>query len=61
VLLLWLTFSSVAPIRNWRYEFFVVQHVITFIGFLVALFYHIPLPNAISARYIPPGGMVYAG
>ncbi|KAL7269290.1 ferric-chelate reductase Frp1 [Rhizina undulata] len=50
MILLWLTFSSMAPIRNWQYEFFVIQHVITFVGFLVAVFYHIPVPNAIRAR-----------
>ena len=51
VLLLWLVFSSTAPLRNLSYEFFVVQHVVSFVGFLVAIFYHIP-PNALNARYV---------
>ena len=41
-ILLWIVLSSFAPIRRWNYEFFVVQHVITFIGFLVAVFLHLP-------------------
>ncbi|MCJ1387481.1 hypothetical protein MMC18_000324 [Xylographa bjoerkii] len=49
ILLLWLVFSSTAPLRNRSYEFFVIQHVISFVGFLVAVFYHIP-PNALNAR-----------
>ncbi|MCJ1320231.1 hypothetical protein MMC15_005569 [Xylographa vitiligo] len=49
ILLLWLVFSSTAPLRNLSYEFFVIQHVISFVGFLVAVFYHIP-PNALNAR-----------
>ena len=51
ILLLWLVFSATAPFRNLSYEFFVVQHVISFIGFLVAVFYHIP-SNALNARYV---------
>ncbi|KAF3388807.1 Ferric/cupric reductase transmembrane component 7 [Penicillium rolfsii] len=49
ILLLWLVFSATAPIRNWRYEIFVVQHIITFIGFVVAVFYHLP-STALSSR-----------
>ncbi|MCJ1405710.1 hypothetical protein MMC11_008940 [Xylographa trunciseda] len=49
ILLLWLVFSSTAPLRNLSYEFFVIQHVISFAGFLVAVFYHIP-SNALNAR-----------
>jgi ferric-chelate reductase len=50
VLLLWLVFSSMTPFRNIRYEIFVIQHIISFIGFLVAVFYHIPAPYALNAR-----------
>ncbi|KAA8900510.1 ferric reductase NAD binding domain-containing protein [Sphaerosporella brunnea] len=38
----WLVFSSLAPIRGWRYEFFVIQHMVSAIGFLVIVWYHIP-------------------
>jgi ferric-chelate reductase len=35
--------STLAPIRNWRYEFFVIQHLITFFGFIIAVMIHIPI------------------
>ena len=41
-LLLWMNLSTLAPFRRWSYEFFVVQHIITFFGFIVALMYHLP-------------------
>lgn len=40
--LLWLLVSSFSPIRGLRYEVFVVQHLISWVGFLVVLGYHIP-------------------
>ncbi|PWW73682.1 hypothetical protein C7212DRAFT_365779 [Tuber magnatum] len=40
--LLWITLSSFAPIRGWRYELFVVQHMISFIGFIVMVRLHAP-------------------
>ncbi|KAJ5629710.1 hypothetical protein N7528_003367 [Penicillium herquei] len=49
IIMVWLVFSSTAPIRNWRYEFFVVQHIITFVGLVVAIFYHLP-STALSSR-----------
>ena len=41
-ILLCIVLSSFAPIRKWNYEFFVIQHILTFIGFLVAVFLHLP-------------------
>ncbi|KAI4163557.1 MAG: hypothetical protein LQ342_002829 [Letrouitia transgressa] len=41
-ILLWIVLSTFAPARRWNYELFVVQHVITFIGFFVAVFLHLP-------------------
>ena len=41
-ILLWIFLSSFAPIRRWNYELFVVQHILTFIGFLAAVFLHLP-------------------
>ncbi|KAI5821074.1 ferric reductase NAD binding domain-containing protein [Pyronema omphalodes] len=40
--LAWLFVSSLAPIRGWRYEIFVIQHMISAIGFLVIVWIHIP-------------------
>ena len=41
-ILLWIVLSSFAPLRRWNYEFFVAQHIITFVGFLAAVFLHLP-------------------
>jgi predicted ferric reductase len=46
-ILLWLVLSSVAPIRGLSYEVFVVQHIISWLGFFVALYFHIPDENKI--------------
>ncbi|KAI5809966.1 ferric reductase NAD binding domain-containing protein [Peziza echinospora] len=40
--LLWIILSSFAPIRNVRYEFFVIQHVISYIGFITMVIIHSP-------------------
>ncbi|KAL8716134.1 MAG: hypothetical protein Q9220_000039 [cf. Caloplaca sp. 1 TL-2023] len=41
-ILLWIVLSSLAPVRRWNYEFFVVQHVVTFAGFFAAVYLHLP-------------------
>ncbi len=41
-ILLWIVLSSLAPIRRWNYEFFFVQHILTYIGFLAAVYLHLP-------------------
>ncbi|KAL8802958.1 MAG: hypothetical protein Q9200_006402 [Gallowayella weberi] len=41
-ILLWIVLSSLAPARRWNYEFFVVQHIITFVGFFAAVYLHLP-------------------
>lgn len=38
----WMMVSSLAPIRGWRYEVFVIQHMISAIGFLVIVWMHVP-------------------
>ena len=56
-LLLWMNISTLAPIRMWKYEVFVVQHVVTFFGFIIAVMYHLPT-TALHSRvyiYIPIG------
>jgi ferric-chelate reductase len=40
--LIWMNISTIAPIRNFSYEFFFVQHIITFFGFIVAVMMHLP-------------------
>lgn len=54
-ILLWLNLSTLAPFRSFSYEFFVIQHLITFFGFIVAVMIHLP-PTALYSRvyiYIP--------
>lgn len=45
--LAWLMLSSLAPVRGISYEFFVIQHVISWIGFLVAVYFHVPDENRV--------------
>ncbi|KAG4032197.1 hypothetical protein MFRU_007g01090 [Monilinia fructicola] len=55
--LIWMNISTFAPIRNFSYEFFVVQHIITFFGFIIAVMMHLP-DTALYSRvyiYIPIG------
>ncbi|MCJ1246122.1 hypothetical protein MMC30_003327 [Trapelia coarctata] len=51
--LTWICFSSAAPLRNWKYEFFVLQHILSFIGFIVVILLHIPAKHAKMYVYIP--------
>src|SRR5271170_1097936 len=41
--LMWIVISSFAPIRNMRYEVFVVQHIISFIAFITLILLHVPV------------------
>ena len=41
VLLCWLNLSTLAPFRNFGYEFFVFQHLITFFGLIIAIMFHL--------------------
>lgn len=41
-ILLWIMISSATPIRGWRYEIFVVQHIISMLAFTVVVYLHIP-------------------
>lgn len=41
-ILVWIVFSSFAPIRGWSYEFFVFQHTLSFVAFMVMVFLHTP-------------------
>ncbi|KAH8547504.1 ferric reductase like transmembrane component-domain-containing protein [Umbelopsis sp. PMI_123] len=60
VLLFWIVISSISPIRNLRYEVFVIQHVVSYVGFIIALSYHIqPYTEAIWIyAWIPIGFFV---
>ncbi|PBP27244.1 metalloreductase [Diplocarpon rosae] len=45
--LLWMIISSCAPIRGLSYEVFVVQHVLSWLGLVAALYLHVPTENQI--------------
>jgi ferric-chelate reductase len=55
--LIWIVMSSFAPIRNLRYEVFVVQHVVSFVGFVTLVMLHVPSYAKVYV-WIPVG--VYA-
>lgn len=40
--LLWIILSSLLPARRWNYEFFIIQHITTAIGFFAAVYLHLP-------------------
>ena len=52
--LMWIVISSFAPIRNLRYEVFVVQHVISFIALITLVMLHVPV-YAKAYVWIPIG------
>ncbi len=51
-LLLWMNLSTLAPFRNFSYEFFVIQHLLTFFGFIIAIMYHLPTTALETRTYI---------
>ena len=57
VVLVWIVFSSMAPIRRWNYEFFIIQHIITYAGFLAAVYLHLPVEEKVWI-WIPIGFVV---
>ena len=52
VILIWMNISTFAPIRNFCYEFFVIQHIVTFFGFIIAIMIHLPSTALYSRVYI---------
>jgi ferric-chelate reductase len=51
-ILLWINLSTLAPLRNLSYEFFVVQHLLTFFGFIIAVMFHLPSTALYSRVYV---------
>ncbi|KAI9716769.1 MAG: hypothetical protein M1812_005109 [Candelaria pacifica] len=41
-ILVWIVFSSMSPIRGWNYEFFVIQHILSFAAFIAVVYIHTP-------------------
>lgn len=44
--------TTIAPLRNLSYEFFVIQHIILFFGFIIAVMMHLPSTALYSRVYI---------
>lgn len=40
-ILLWMNLTTLAPMRYMSYEFFVIQHIITYFGFIIAITMHL--------------------
>lgn len=58
VILSFIVISSAAPVRNISYEIFVLQHLVTFVGFIVAVWLH--APNEVKAWvWIPIGLLIF--
>ncbi len=51
-LVLWMNLSTLAPFRKMSYKIFVVQHIITIIGLIVALMEHLPSTALYSRTYV---------
>ncbi|KAJ5194360.1 Riboflavin synthase-like beta-barrel [Penicillium cf. griseofulvum] len=58
VILTFIVITSFGPIRRLSYEFFVIQHLVTFIGFIVAVWMHAPDEVKIWV-WIPIGLVVF--
>ncbi|KAF8472617.1 FAD-binding domain-containing protein [Kalaharituber pfeilii] len=53
-ILAWITFSSFAPIRNIGYEFFVLQHIVSYVAFITMVMLHTPV-QAHNFLWVPIG------
>lgn len=51
-LLIWMNVSTVLPLRSFGYEFFVIQHLLTFFGFIIAIMFHLPSTALETRTYI---------
>lgn len=51
-ILVWMSFSTLAPLRHSSWEFFVIQHIITYVGYLAAVAVHIPGSASYSLVYV---------
>ncbi|GKZ60001.1 hypothetical protein AnigIFM49718_006329 [Aspergillus niger] len=58
IILTFIVITSAAPIRRFGYEFFVLQHLVTFVGFTVAVWLHAPAEVKVWV-WIPIGFLVF--
>ncbi|KAJ5092507.1 hypothetical protein NUU61_007377 [Penicillium alfredii] len=57
-ILTFIVLASLAPIRRLSYEVFVLQHLVTFVGFIVAVWLHVPSEVKVWV-WIPIGLLVF--
>lgn len=57
-ILTFIVISSVAPVRRISYEFFVLQHLVTFVGFTVAAWLHVP-EDVKAWVWVPIGLLIF--
>lgn len=57
-ILTFIVISSAAPVRRISYEFFVIQHLVTFVGFIVAVWLHAP-PEVKAWVWVSIGLLVF--
>ncbi|THC89227.1 hypothetical protein EYZ11_011318 [Aspergillus tanneri] len=57
-ILTFIVISTAAPVRRLSYEFFVLQHLVTFVGFIVAVWFHAPDEVKVWV-WIPIGLLVF--
>lgn len=58
IILTFIVLSSAAPVRRLSYEFFVLQHLVTFVGFIAAVWLHAPEEVKVWV-WIPIGLLVF--
>lgn len=51
-IVLWMNLTTLAPFRNTSYQIFVIQHIITFLGLIVAVMMHLPSTALYSRIYV---------
>jgi ferric-chelate reductase len=51
-IVLWMNLTTLAPIRFSAYNLFVVQHLLTYFGFIIALMMHIPSTALYARTYV---------
>lgn len=52
VILFWMSFSTVAPLRHLSWDLFVFQHIITYMGCIIAVGIHIPGSASYALVYV---------
>ncbi|KAH8703994.1 ferric reductase NAD binding domain-containing protein [Talaromyces proteolyticus] len=62
-ILLWMNLTTLAPFRAMAYELFVIQHLLTYFGFIIAIAYHLygtSSPYSTNYIYISVGLYLFA-